>query len=166
MGAALLINYISWSDLGGLEGDKDEGVLNLEQDQLFVMSPGIVRVWFAAMPVFIDEGSVFVQLTRRDPRESIARALIERGVNPARFAEPLIRICDDERLQMRVAAETAVNGPTSYAWRFLRGLEADLLPCHRTALSPEGGCDEQKRRVHLRDVVKKRISSRFGSGRS
>lgn len=115
MGAALLINYISWSDLGVLEGQKAEKMLNLEQDQRFILSPGIVRVWYAAIPIFIDEGSVFVQLTRHGPRASIERALIERGENPTRFVEPLVRMWDDERLQMRVAAEMSVDGPASHA---------------------------------------------------
>jgi hypothetical protein len=165
MGAALLINYISWSDLSFLHDIRaDKKGLDLEHDQLFLMSPGIVRLWFAAMPVFIDQGSVFVQLTRGDPRGRIERALIERGEDPARFVEPFMRMWDDDRLQTRNAGctldrEMGGDGPTSYAWRFLRGLERDLLPCRRNTLKCDGGHDEQNGLLYLRDTVTKLTAS-------
>ncbi|QGA20293.1 hypothetical protein EYB26_007995 [Talaromyces marneffei] len=103
IGAALLISYISWSDLGFLDDDgDDERALRLEQEQLFLMSPGIVRVWFQAMPIFIDEGSVFVQLTRRDPRTNIEKTLVSRGEDPTRFVEPFMRMWDDHQPQVQV----------------------------------------------------------------
>lgn len=162
MGAALLINYISWSDVGFLmdndddddDASKSKRGLRLEQDQLFLMSPGIVRVWFAAVPVFINEGSVFVQLLTRDTRGSLERALVERGENPERFVEPFMNMWDDELSQVRGADETRVDGPTSYAWRFLRGLERNLLPCRGNS-AYDGGHNEQNGMVYLKDTVTK-----------
>ncbi|EEA21905.1 hypothetical protein PMAA_056940 [Talaromyces marneffei ATCC 18224] len=166
IGAALLISYISWSDLGFLDDDDgdDERALRLEQEQLFLMSPGIVRVWFQAMPIFIDEGSVFVQLTRRDPRTNIEKTLVSRGEDPTRFVEPFMRMWDDHQPQVQVqvgvgctpATETAhTYGLTSYAWRLLRGLETDLLSCPNGTLPSDGVCSEEKKLVRLRDTVTK-----------
>lgn len=160
MGAALLINYISWSDVGFLIDDdvdfsKSKKGLRLEQDQLFLMNPGIVRVWFAAVPVFIDEGSVFVQLMTRDPRSSVERVLVEKGENPERFVEPFMGMWDDELFQVRGGAvERDIDGPTSYAWRFLSGLERDLLPCRGNS-AYDGRHNEQNRMVYLKATVTK-----------
>ncbi|KAL6809642.1 putative C6 transcription factor [Trichoderma sp. SZMC 28015] len=161
MGTALLINYISWFDLGFLDGEtssKSEARLDLTQDQLFLLSPGIVQVWFQAMPIFIDEGSVFTQMINQNPRLSIEEALVRRGEDPARFVEPFMRIWDDPRYQTWgcTATETTACGPMSYAWRLLGGLETELscrssLP--RAPLPSSEGRDEKKKLVYIRDAV-------------
>lgn len=162
MGTALLINYISWFDLGFLDGERvaDSSVrLDLAQDQLFLLSPGIVQVWFQSIPIFIDEGSVFTQMINQNPRLDIEEALVRRGEDPARFVEPFMRVWDDSRYQTWscTATETAVCGPTSYAWRLLLGLETELscrnsLPCE-TPVSISEGHNEKKNLVHLKNAV-------------
>ncbi|KAL7782940.1 putative C6 transcription factor [Trichoderma ceciliae] len=163
MGTALLINYISWFDLGFLDGmrttDSATG-LDLAQDQLFLLSPGIVQMWFQTMPIFIDEESVFTQIIYQNPRLSIETAIVRRGEDPARFVEPFMKIWDDPRYQTwgSAASETPVGGPTSYAWRLLLGLETELscrspLPCSAASMSE--GHNEKKKLVHLRDAVTK-----------
>ncbi len=87
------------------------------------LSPGIVQVWFQAMPVFIDEGSVFAQIAHQHPRIKIEDALAKRGEDSERFVEPFMRIWDDPRYQTWgcTSTETASCGSTSYAWRLLSG---------------------------------------------
>ncbi|KAL7935931.1 putative C6 transcription factor [Trichoderma chlorosporum] len=169
MGTALLINYISWFDVGYIswfdvgfldsEGITNSSIrLDLAQDQLFLVSPGIVQVWFQAIPVFIDEGSVFTQILNQNPRLSIEQTLIRRGEDPARFVEAFMHIWDDSCYQTwgSTATETTVCGPTSYAWRLLLGLDTELL-CRNslplTSLSPLDGQDEEKKMVQIRDAI-------------
>ncbi len=161
VGTALLVNYISWLDLGFLDCKRAESSqLNLAEDQLFFLSPGIVQVWFQAMPILIDSGSIFTQITSQNPRLSIEEALIQRGQDPARFVPPFMRIWDDARYQNWgcTQTETPAHGPTSYAWRLLLGLENELscfrrLP--RTTVSKSSGKNEKQVLAHLRDVVSK-----------
>ena len=170
MGTALLINYISWCDLGFLDGvrtaDSAAARLDLAQDQLLLLSPGIIQLWFQAMPIFINEGSVFVQITRQHPRLNIEEALARRGEDPARFVEPFMKIWDDPRYQTcgSTPVETPVRGPTSYAWHLLLGLETELshgssLPCAPVSME---GHDEKKKLMRLRDAVTK-ITSKYAS---
>ncbi|KIW32693.1 uncharacterized protein PV07_04222 [Cladophialophora immunda] len=148
MGTALLVNYISWLDLGFLDGvtsappDSAAGVgaakFDLSQDPLCFLSPGILQVWFQAIPVFIDHGSVFGLVVHQNPRLAIEEALAKRGEDPARFVEPLMRIWDDPRYHQTWACTapytgSADRGPTSYAWRLLRGLDTELRRRRRKA---------------------------------
>ncbi|UKZ78806.1 hypothetical protein TrVFT333_006551 [Trichoderma virens FT-333] len=124
MGTALLINYISWFDLGFLDGERiasSGSRLDLAQDQLFLLSPGIVQVWFQAMPIFIDEGSVFTQMINQNPRFSIEEALVRRGEDPARFVEPFMQIWDDPRYQTWGCTATETNFLTTCADATFRG---------------------------------------------
>ncbi|KAL6859438.1 putative C6 transcription factor [Trichoderma novae-zelandiae] len=163
MGTALLINYISWFDLGFL----DEESLDLAQDQLFLLSPGIVQVWFQAIPIFVDEESIFTQIIHQNPRLSIEEALVKRGEDPARFVEPFMRMWDDPRYASwgRVATEAAVLGHTSYAWHLLLGVQAELscrssLPC--TSDSRSDGHDEKNKLGHIKVAVM-RITANYTS---
>jgi hypothetical protein len=111
------------------------------------------------MPIFVNEGSVFTQMTQQDPRLSIERVLVEMGEDPTRFIEPFMRMWDDDQFRTRVgctaATELDIYGPTSYAWHLLRELETDLSSCRRGTLASNRGYDEQKRLAHLRNTVTK-----------
>lgn len=170
MGTALLINYISWVDLGFLDAVRmpnSTARLDLAQDQLFLLSPGIVQVWFHAMPIFIDEGSVFTQMINQHPRLSIESALVRRGEDPARFVEPFMRIWDDPRYQTgdHTATEATSYGSTSYAWRLLLGLETELS-CRSSSPYPAASISEghagEKNLVQIKDAVT-RITTKYGS---
>jgi len=131
MGTALLVNFISWFDLGFLEDTRTTNAVNrldLARNQLFLLTPGIIQVWFQAMPTFIDEGSVFTELVYQHPRLPIEETLAKRGEDPARFVEPLLRMWDDPRYQAGglAAIETADREPASHAWHLLLGLEMQL----------------------------------------
>lgn len=76
-----------------------------------------------------------------------------------------MRMWDDHEPQTAVgvgctpASGMGGDGPTSYAWRFLRGLERDLLPCRRGTSTWDGEHDEQNGLVYLRDTVTKLTTS-------
>ncbi|KAL6910060.1 hypothetical protein GGI43DRAFT_426889 [Trichoderma evansii] len=131
MGAALLVNYMSWFDIGFMDEDRTvDSAANsyLAQDQLFLLSPGIIQLWFQAIPIFIDEGSIFAQIVYKDPRLKIEETLRKRGEDPARFVAPFMTIWDNPRYQSEGCTTTNSYGPTSYAWRLLLGLDMEL-PC-------------------------------------
>ncbi|KID73823.1 uncharacterized protein G6M90_00g000490 [Metarhizium brunneum] len=167
MGTALLINYMSWVDLGFLDGGTTSGSdsLNLVQDQLFLLSSGILQVWFQAMPIFIDEGSVFTQIVYENPRLDIEDALVKIGEDPARFVKPFMTIWDDPHYQTLSckSTETVHSGATFYAWRLLLGIQSELT-C-RNSLPPasastaQGHGEKQKLRS-LRDTVT-RITTKY-----
>lgn len=168
MGTALLINYVSWVDVGFLEdvGSATESAgrrLDLSQDPLFFLSPGILQVWFQAIPVFIDGGSVFAtHFINQNPRLNIEEALAKSGENPARFVEPFMRIWDDPHYQIldtcAVAESAAVGGhATPYAWHLLRGLQTEMSRCHSFSLAAtpvsEGKQDWSQKLEHFREAV-------------
>jgi hypothetical protein len=163
MGTALLINYISWFDLGFLRSERTAefvAKLDFSQDQLFLLSPGIVQLWFQAMPIFIDEGSVFAEIIHEHPRLNIEETLSRRGEDPARFVEPFMKIWDDQSYQAWgcTADETAACAPTSYAWHLLSGLETELscrdFSPYEAVLMLEVQ-DEKKKLVRLKNAVTK-----------
>ncbi|RFU76494.1 c6 transcription factor [Trichoderma arundinaceum] len=144
--------------VGARSADSVPG-LDLAQDQLFLLSPGIIQVWFQAMPIFIDEGSVFTQIIHQNPRFHIENALLRTGEDPARFVEPFMSIWDDLRHQSRggTTVETDVGGPTFYAWHLLFGLEVKLscrssISCAETSASMSG-VDERKNLEHIKEIV-------------
>lgn len=173
MGTALLINYISWFDLGFLESAESTGHatrLNLAKDQLFFLSPSIVNIWFQAMPIFIDEGSVFTQMIFQNPRGNIEQFLGRRGEDPARFVEPFMKTWDASRHQIwgRMSNESTISGSIPYAPRLLFGLEAELS-CHGSpSRAPKSASEENNKRQqlrHLRDAVT-RVTSECATIRS
>ncbi|KND87720.1 hypothetical protein TOPH_07642 [Tolypocladium ophioglossoides CBS 100239] len=132
VGTAVLINYISWCHLGFLDGQRasepNNTGLELFQDQLFLLSPGVLQVWLQAMPIFIAERSVFITATHQHPRRNIEETLSRRGNDPTRFVEPFMKIWDDPRYQtfgIPNPEATTPGGPSSRAWHILTGLEAE-----------------------------------------
>ncbi|KAH7034520.1 uncharacterized protein B0I36DRAFT_372499 [Microdochium trichocladiopsis] len=128
MGTALLVNYMSWSDLGFLDspvnGESTAG-LDLAHNLLFLLSPGNIQ----AIPVFFDEGGAFAEMIHQNPRVSIEHELTECGEDTTRFVEPLMWMWDDLCCQSPrpVAVETVPRGPPPHAWRLLLGLERELV---------------------------------------
>lgn len=113
MGAALLVNYISWFNIGFMDRTRtadSTADYYLAQDQLFLLSPGIIQLWFHAIPVFIDEGSVFAQIVYKDPRLKIEEMLRRKGEDPARFVAPFMRIWDNPRYQSEGCTTVAAYG--------------------------------------------------------
>lgn len=121
MGTALLINYISWFDLGFLDTSPNTlptVKLNMSQDQLFFLSPCIVQLWFQAITIFVDRASIFAEIIFHHSRLSIEEALRHRGVKPEHFVEPFIEILGDlpEKPSNLGTPVIASHGPTSCAW--------------------------------------------------
>lgn len=97
-------------------------------------------------------------MINQNPRLSIEEALVRQDEDPARFVEPFMKIWDDPRYQTWgcTATETAVHGPTSYAWRLLLGLETELSCRGSVPRAPPPlleGRDEKKKLVYIRDAV-------------
>ncbi|TPX10322.1 uncharacterized protein E0L32_008727 [Thyridium curvatum] len=143
--------------------------LDLARDQLFLLGPGILQVWFQVMPVFIDQGSVFTQIIYQNPRPRIEETLLQIGENPARFVEPFMQIWDDPRYQttdFHAAEPSPGGGSTSYAWRLLLGLDKEMAghrcrPC--TAPVSHSKHDETGRLARVRDTVT-RITTNYTTG--
>lgn len=170
MGTALLINYISWFDLGFLDtSPKTQPTtnLNIGQDQLFFLSPCIVQLWFQAIPIFIDQGSIFTEIIFHHPRLYIEEALRQHGVEPAHFVEPFLEILGDlpDQPSKLVTPEISNYGPTFSAWRFLSGLEKETPwheGCPQSTSASSSESHDDKILMHVKDVVT-RISAKYSS---
>lgn len=147
LGTAVLVTYMSWCELGFLGEQRAAAKprLDLSRDYLLLLSPGVVEVWLQAMPILINEGSVFLSATYQHPRLNIEAAVASRGQDPARFVQPLMKMWNDPRYQtsagLQLADKKAVPTTMPRAWHLLAGLEARLPPdsFHPSVLSrPEG----------------------------
>lgn len=156
MGTALLINYISWFDLGFLNtSTHPERNLNIGQDQLFFLSPCIVQLWFQAIPILIEQGSIFTEIMFHHPRLHIEQALRENGVESSNFLESLLEILGGlpDRASKLGASQTG-NGGTLSAWRFLSSLEKETpwqegdLQCAASAES-----HDERMLMHVKDAA-------------
>ncbi|UNI19825.1 hypothetical protein JDV02_005975 [Purpureocillium takamizusanense] len=133
VGTAILVNYISWCHLDFLDGQRNDDAdtaLDLSRDQLILLSPGVLQVFFQALPVFVAEKSDFLTIVHQHPRLNIEDALRKRGVDPARFVQPFMAIYDDPNYQtrgpIRTEKTTSWADPSLHSWRFLMGLETEL----------------------------------------
>ncbi|KAL2858584.1 hypothetical protein BJY01DRAFT_201362 [Aspergillus pseudoustus] len=168
VGTGLLMNYILWCDLGFLSIDsevvtpanpKPRSRLNLAHDQLFLTSAGIVQIWLQAVPIFINEESVFTQVIFKNPRRDIEEALRGQGQDPTRFVEPFMKVWDDPQFQAitsdTLASETETGfRPPSYSWLLLSGLDTELsLSClHSFTSAKASNYDETQKLLHVRDA--------------
>lgn len=138
LGTAILVTYMSWCDLGFLSEQHAEGLprLDLSQDYLLLLSPGVVEVWMQAMPILINNRSVFISMIHQHPRLNIEAAVTKRGHDPARFTEQFMTIWDDPRYQTTGLPDAMEKDkqlfrmPMPRAWHLLAGLEAQFSPDH------------------------------------
>lgn len=113
-----------------------DGVRNstcLVHDQLLFLSPGILHVWFQTIPIFIEEKSVFLKVTNRNPRLEIEHALNKRGLNGKLFVKPLMDVWDDPRYQrsQNLPTHTSVHEPAiKGSWHLLQALQRELVPAN------------------------------------
>jgi len=130
VGTAILVNYISWCHLDFLDGQRhNDAALDLSRDQLILLSPGVLQVFFQALPIFMAEKSDFLAIVHQHPRLNIEEALRKRGVDPARFVQPFMAIYDDPQYQTRGVTrpdKASGNEPSLHSWRFLLSLETEL----------------------------------------
>lgn len=102
LGTSLLINYMSWSDLGFLEGQSiltnpAAGGLDLSCDLLFLLSSGVRQVFFSAYPIFRDHGSVFTTIVHYSPCDHLEEEAERRGTEWRDTWEQLKALFDDPR---------------------------------------------------------------------
>lgn len=134
-GATVLINYISWCHLDFLseqktlsESNASNNSLDLSQDQLFLLSPGVLQVYLQGLPVFMEEDSVFLRIGRQHPRINIEEVLISRGEDPTRFVKPFMKMFDDPQFQTLHSEEDSPGRyePFRRTWAFLSELELHM----------------------------------------
>jgi hypothetical protein len=136
-GSTILMNYILWCNLDFLGGQRLGGSraagapgLDLSQDQLFLLSPGVLHVYLQALPIFLSENSVFISIGQQRPRLNIEEVLLQRGDDPARFVEPFMRIWDDPRYQTcgtyQPAAIRPLRYPSPLSWSLFVQPETEL----------------------------------------
>jgi hypothetical protein len=122
-GATLMLNYILWhnlsflpdaarTDAGLMQLDSDSSSdedrplsapltnnfrLDLSQDMLFPLSPGVLHVFFEGLPILLKRHSIFIEMARHRPRIDIETSLRQRGIDPARYVQPFLRMFEDPR---------------------------------------------------------------------
>lgn len=150
-GTTVLINYISWCHLEFLSEQQIEQSsetsnirgLDLSQDQLFLLSPGVLQVYLQGLPVFLEEDSVFLAIGRQHPRLNIEEVLIRRGEDPIRFVEPFMKIFDDPYFQTSYPERDSPGIFHTFrrTWAFLSELEFQIgqaqQPCTFLPQSPD-----------------------------
>ncbi len=157
VGAALLVNYISWFDLSFLHDDAST-VDALVLDPLLLVSSGVTHAWFQTIPILIEGKSVFLSVMTHHPRLIIEQALAQRGDSADLFVQPLMNIWDDTHYQSSgsLASNPTVHAPASNrAWRLLQDLESELLPADPRQRQKLEQCDEpEKLRQYKEEVTK------------
>ncbi|OAA81550.1 hypothetical protein LEL_01095 [Akanthomyces lecanii RCEF 1005] len=155
VGAALLINYISWFDLSFLQDDAST-VDALVQDPLLLASSGITHAWFQTIPSLIEGGSAFLKVMTYHPRLTIENALAQQSDSKGLFLQPLMDIWDDPRCQTSssLTANTTVHEPASNrAWHLLQGLESKLVPADPRQGQKLVQCDESEKLRQYKEEV-------------
>jgi hypothetical protein len=159
-GATVLINYISWCHLeflseqqrGQMSETNTPGGLDLSQDQLFLLSPGVLQVYLQGLPVFLEEDSVFLAIGRQHPRINIEEALASRGDDPVRFIQPFMKMFDDPGFQTSYPGR---NPPVIYesfqrTWAFLSELDVEIDQAYQSCSSMHVKALEESRDALLR----------------
>lgn len=158
VGAALLVNYISWFDVSFLDGNTSR-VGALAHDQLLLISSGIVHAWFQTIPILIEKQSIFPNAMMHHPRLVIEQTLAKRSNDDTSlFVQPLMDIWNDRRYQTsgHLAADRTVYEPaTNGAWRLLQDFESELVPADDPRRLTGQTCDESQKLLHYKEKVTK-----------
>ncbi|KAH8903033.1 hypothetical protein BR93DRAFT_931470 [Coniochaeta sp. PMI_546] len=104
LGTSVLINYVAWTELGFLEGqrilaDPDAGGLDMSMDLLFLLGSGVRQVFFSAFPIFKERDSPFIKVGRYHPCDNLQEEADKRGTDWRGIMKRLIRLYDDPRYQ-------------------------------------------------------------------
>ncbi|KAH6884228.1 putative C6 transcription factor [Thelonectria olida] len=149
LGTSFLMSYISWCDLKFLAHEspakQNLPYLDLSQDHLLLLSPGVLQVYFQALPFLIADGNAYTSMSHRRPRLRLERVLNLHGEDPARFLKPFMDIWDDPRYQTRPtqALKASSNSTPPQSWLLylkikpaLRHIEAPGLSSQDEVPSP------------------------------
>lgn len=104
LGTSMLINYMAWTELGFLEGqrilaDPDAGGLDLSMDLLFLLGSGIRQVFFTAFPMFLKYDSPFMKVGQYHPCDHLQAEADKRGTPWRVIMKKLLCLFDDPRYQ-------------------------------------------------------------------
>jgi hypothetical protein len=102
LGTSLLINYMTWTDIGFIEGQSildnpDAGGLDLSGDLLFCIGSGIRQVFFTAFPLFRDHSSPFVTAAQYHPCHNLETEADRRGTRWREIMIKFLRLWNDPR---------------------------------------------------------------------
>ncbi|KAK2589713.1 hypothetical protein QQS21_012610 [Conoideocrella luteorostrata] len=148
-GTTVLVNYISWCNLDFLAeqhishhpgGSDTTTGLDLSQDQLFLLSPGVLQVYLQGLPVFIEHDSVFLTIGKQHPRINIENVLAARGEDATRFVEPFMKMWDDPRYMTCSAPagdQASSDTPFRRTWSFFSEVESELYRTYDTSSRPK-----------------------------
>lgn len=104
LGTSVLINYMAWTDLGFLDGQKiradpEAGGLDMSTDPLFLLSAGVRQVFFTAFPVFSEHNSPFIKVSQYHPCHHIQAEADRRGTRWREIMKRLLCLFDDPDYQ-------------------------------------------------------------------
>lgn len=104
LGTSLVINYVAWTELGFLEGQKiledpEAGGLDLSGDLLFLLGSGVRSVFFSAFPIFQEHDSPFIKAGQYHPCDHLQAEADARGTNWREIMRRLLYKYDDPRYQ-------------------------------------------------------------------
>lgn len=104
VGTSFLINYIAWTELGFLEGqkilaDSQAGGLDMSMDLLFLLGSGVRQVVYTAIPLLDEHGSPFTKLGQYRPCYHLQVEADKRGTRWREIMKRLLHIFDDPRYQ-------------------------------------------------------------------
>ena len=142
-GTSILINYISWYNLGFLDGqnipEHGKPSLDLSQDQLLLLSPGVMQVFFQAFPVFIAQQSAFLTIAGQHPLNNIETCLAKRGLDPGRYTKAFMDMYDDPDYEISSKQNQMANAAQGKApplWNFLVQTEGRLARFQAMSAGP------------------------------
>ena len=129
-GVTVLINYISWCRLDFLDGQRDRQdtprmCLDVSQDPLLLLSPGVIQVFLRSLPVFVAEQSVFLRVGQQHPRVNIEDHLASQGLRPTKYVEPFMRLWADPHYQAHGSPSSAARDGLRKTWDFFFELESE-----------------------------------------
>lgn len=102
VGTSVLINYMAWTDLGFLDGQRilecpEEGGLDMSGDLLFLLGSGVHQVFSSSFHVFHENHSVFIKVAQYHPCEKLEKEADRRGTAWRDTMERLVALFDDPR---------------------------------------------------------------------
>ncbi len=145
MGTAIMMQYISWSQLDFLEGhqqqqqqqqqfqcDDGSSSLDLSLDPLLRLSSGLKDVFAVALPTLFKSHieSVFLTASLYSPRLVIEWAIGQKGGDPERFVAPFMALWDDPRYNTAAAQIPRAAAAPSQAFQLYSVIFKDsTAPC-------------------------------------
>jgi hypothetical protein len=104
LGTSVLINYIAWTELGFLQGQRiianpDAGGLDMSMDSLFTLGAGVRQVFYSAFSIFKERDSPFIKVGQYHPCDNLQEEADNRGTGWREIMKRLLYKFDDTSYQ-------------------------------------------------------------------